>query len=204
MNPRLTLHRYKDSKVRLVKCVAEIAPTLTLTGWCATPQRLFCVSVDAHGWRDHLGQPMSAADAAIAQVYEACLFHPEPGPFEVGALLTTGGELRWLRDPETDGVGRAAWASERDSCPSGFTELPRLVDLTALDQIATPDGTVSNRVLTQTRGRLPGIAVGTRAAWRLREYIGPAPAPAGDQGNRVIVARRLIGIDSLPSEETGQ
>jgi hypothetical protein len=126
-------------------------------------------------------------------------------------LCTPQHEWRWLRTPEAPGIrGRAACLTEDGALPPGWAVGPTLDDLRPVE---------GQLLLTGTLGReappLPGWSwmhaprhgvvplpladgePGSRLMWRLREYIGPAPEPAGSDGNRCVVEERLLGLVAL-------
>ena len=172
----ITLYRYQRSGIALAVCLADAFARATLIGYAQTPRRLLFGRWDGATFVDAGGRPLD-----LAQAYEARLF-------------CEAGELRWLREPETGAGGRAAWISETDAAPTGFQAIePLLQDLEPLDQLGIGDG-LPNRIIAQTRARLPGIAEGQRGAYCIREYIGPAPGEAGRQGNHIVVEQRILGI----------
>lgn len=205
MTASLTLFRYAQPAVMLAECLKSAFGDRLLIGWCQTPRHLITLSNKGIDWHDHAGKPIEDVTVALTEAYEACLFCPEVTQDQMDETepkLATGGELRWLRDPSTVGLGRAVWLSERDWCPTGFEPIAPMVGLDVIDHIVTPDGMVTNRIVTQTRAMLPGVTPGSHGCYRIREYIGPAPAPAGKHGNHLVVARRIIGIETLPPEVT--
>lgn len=183
----MTLYRHSRADVSLAVCLSDSFSGRRLVGWCQTPSQLLGVSWTGDQWKNQSGTQTVDAKKLI-QVYEACLFD-------------AGGEFRWLRDPQKKALGRAAWITEDpQASPAHFASLPVLHDLSAIDELKTPSGPVPNRCVSQTRARLPGVAMKARAIYRIREYIGDAPEPAGEHGNRVVVARRIIGIETLTLE----
>ncbi len=185
---RLTLYRWRRDRIGLAACLRDCFSGQRLMGWCQTPRHLFLLGWDGAAVLDWTGKALEGPDP-LGQVYEARFFHSGGDP---------DGELRWLRDPETDGFGRAAWVSETDRwAPRGFETADVLSDLEPLDALATPGGTIPNRILIQARAELPGIPPGEPAVYRIREYMGPAPEPAGDHGNWIVVEQRILGIRPL-------
>lgn len=163
------LYRYRAAGTGLSECLAGAFGGRRLIGFAQSPGRLLWLVWD--------GQRCDPS--GLDQVYEARLFCEQ-------------GELRWLRDPESDGAGRAAWVSEQASAPTGFEPIaPALSDLDFVD----------GRIISYGED-FPGAEVPkTIGAYALREYIGPAPGTAGEDGNRVVVEQRILGI--VPREETG-
>jgi len=172
----IILYRYQSAAIALADCLAQSFAKRRLLGYCQTPRSLLSGTWDGGAYQDE-----QDADADLGQVYEARFFSDD-------------GELRWLRDPQTDRLGQAAWLSEIEACPDGFSALDALQELAKIDQFDLRGGIVPNRILTQSRARLPGVPKGQRGVYRLREYIGPAPGEAGKQGNRIIVEQRILGI----------
>lgn len=189
MNPRVTLHAYHQSGLSLQDALAALPHNATLQGYCISPA--------AFNFARYAGQLDSVEPLAIDQVYEARFFNAQV-------------ELRWLRDPAGGGEGSAVWLAEQPlHLPQGWHAAP-LPDL-----IPLPD---SHRVLTGTLASpadragwqtlnaprhgtlcipLDVPAPGQRPAWRVREYLGPAPGTAGEDGNHMVVEERLIGLEPL-------
>lgn len=184
----VTVYRSACTDITLLDCLSSAFQDRELVGWCQTPAHLLSGRWDGDHWQEEVGdgRPMKQAD--LNQVFELCLFDET-------------GELRWLRDPQKTALGRAAWISEDpQQSLTGFTSLPALDQLSTVDELRSPDGLVPNNCVSQRRARLPGVPVEERAAYRIREYIGAAPDPAGQHGNRIIVARRIMGITTLEKE----
>ena len=173
-----TLYRHQCKAVALTDCLSRSFSKHRLVGYCQTPRRLLFGTWDGAVYLD-----ANDTETDLTQVYEARLF-------------SEAGELRWLRDPESDGLGRAAWLSETDDCPEEFSALDALTELGIIDQFQLGSSVVPNRVLTQSRAHLPGVPSGQRGVYRIREYIGAAPGEAGTQGNRIIVEQRSLGIEA--------
>lgn len=142
-------------------------------------------------------------DLELDQVYEA-------------RLATETLELRWLRDPACQaGTGRAALVSETPlpDLPLGWRQEADLAGLVRHDTqlllgVRTGERVEGGWVVVDTprHGRLAlpwdgtPPAAGGRIAWRWREYIGPAAAAAGQDGNQTVVAARLAGMISIQTE----
>jgi hypothetical protein len=161
-----------------------------LTGFCMTPAHFVFV-------RHHTGQLETPEQIDIAQTYEAHFFDGDI-------------ELRWLRDPEADGTGTAVCLSDSDpGLSDGWG------DVSIDDVESLPD---SHRLMTGTltagqddqpgwrhmnaprhgRVALPLTdARNGRPAYVVREYLGCAGGPAGEDGNRMIVEERIIRIDVI-------
>lgn len=169
-------------------------------------------------------------EPAVALVYtpSACRF-AIPGPaglqdvdgrqvaldqvFEV-RCFAAGGELRWLRDADGAGAGRAVYVSEVADGPEGWAmrRIDGLIGETnhyllwgqvlaeRADGTRPPDGWV---VLASARiGELPvpysgQIAPGQGLRLAATEYLGPAAGTTGVErhGNWVVRAERLCGLD---------
>lgn len=181
------LHRFRRPEVGLTACICEGFAGRPMQGYCQTPRRLFFLTWDGQQLRTpvgHSGQntgPQTGAEgpADLDEVYEARFFD------EVG-------ELRWLRNPETDGEGTAAWLSKEGAVPSGFTHLDSPT-ITATHEI---------RIIAQQRAVLPGIPPDTRASYVIREYFGPAPGQAGEDGNQMVVEQRILRIEPWKEGQT--
>jgi hypothetical protein len=160
----------------------------TLQGYCITPA--------AFVFARYVGGSVETVESRpIDQVYEARFFNGDV-------------ELRWLREPAGQGCGVAVWLAERP------LELPTdwaVAEMAGLE--ALPDcGRLMTGTLAQAMAGQPGwhemnaprhgrIAVpladgrpGCRPAWILREYLGTAPGTAGEDGNRLVVEERIVGI----------
>ncbi|WP_295888653.1 hypothetical protein [uncultured Thiohalocapsa sp.] len=159
------LYRFACADVPLADCLAKSFAQVKLHGLLQAPGAIRLVT-----W-PHLHD--DEAGSLLSQVYEARLFNED-------------GELRWLRDPEAPGTGRAAWITEADApAPVGFTALPSLTDLETLR---------GGKILSYGND-FPGAQVpGGLGGYRVCEYIGRAPEPAGTDGNRIIVEHRLLSI----------
>lgn len=180
-----TLYRHHRPRAGLLDCLREGFTARRLEGYCQTPRHLFFLvweggvlealdRADPHQGRTPVPPGASAED--LNQVYEARFFNKD-------------GELRWLRDPEAADTGTAAWVSEAETAPPGFAPLPgdppdAFKHLTFRDTV----------IIAQERAVLPGIPPGTRGCYVLREYFGPAPGMAGEDGNQRLVESRLLRI----------
>lgn len=85
--------------------------------------------------------------------------------------------------------------SEAEGAPEGFEPLDALADLEVLQE---PEG----RIAAQTRAELPGISVGERAGYVIREYIGLAPGQAGRDGNFMLVEQRILALEPWTGKES--
>jgi len=107
------LYRFTRADVALADCLAQSFSTAKLQGLLQAPREVRLIR-----WP---GLDKQAADALLPQVYEARLFNEQ-------------GELRWLRDPDAAGTGRAAWITEADvAAPAGFTPIESLTELEIRD-----------------------------------------------------------------------
>lgn len=147
------------------------------------------------------------AKLRLEQVYEA-------------RLWTAHWEVRWLKDPEADdGRGRAVALAETPLDWTGWSPLPALEDLEPLEdevfcrqildgKVRTGDAPLPGWCWLKPSGRRP-VAVPCSApenaglAYRLREYLGPAPGRAGERhGNRLVVEARILSIEPLEGPES--
>jgi len=184
-----TLYRYRRSGATLADCLAAVAapaPNGALTGYCHSPRWTRFGTVDVQGSLIFVRTPGPATADNLGQIYEARFF-------------CEAGELRWLRDPEGVGTGQAAWVSEIEGAPKDFEALKPFTDLEILRDPKTDKPDV--RIVAQERAELPGIAPGERAAYVIREYIGPAPGQAGEDGNRMVVEQRILRIAPWTGQE---
>lgn len=183
------LYRYQRPRTGLLDCLCEGFAARPLEGYCQTPRHLVFVVWDGRDVqaldRADLNQrrtpgPPGASAEDLNQVYEARFFNEQ-------------GELRWLRDPEAADTGTAAWASEAETAPPGFAPLPAEPP-DAFAHLTIHD----TRIIAQKRAVLPGIAPDTRACYVVREYFGPAPGTAGEDGNQRLVESRILRIEPWP------
>lgn len=118
------------------------------------------------------------------------------------------GELRWLKEPNA--TGRAAFVSEGEVGPTGWTPTPPTdvephnhqyllwgahapANLTKVDGWTTLESPRTGRIAVPLTTNL---AAGQRAILLAREYLGAEPGVAGrDHGNVAVVEERLIGLD---------
>ncbi|MCX8017875.1 MAG: CRISPR-associated protein Csx19 [Rhodocyclaceae bacterium] len=190
-----TLTLYRCTHPRLG--VAEAAAILPgAVGYLYSPRSFWIARVTNRGL-EASGAPLSSEQ--LQQVYEV-------------RLATDQAELRWLRDP-ADGMahGRAALLSETPiTLPPGWEKAESLEGLHKID---TPI------ILTAVTDRLDGQGWlvtnaprhgevhlpwqgdpplrQSRIAWCWREYLGPAPGAAGQDGNVTVLAARLSGLTAL-------
>ena len=124
-------------------------------------------------------------------------------------MFNASGELRWLRDPEGTGKGRAVFLSERDVSPKEWTKT-KLTGLTYREDDYLLWGTTTTWKkdagwLQLATPRIGGLYVPVptgvpqeekQRLWlHRREYLGTAPGMAGiDHGNQAVVEERLVGI----------
>lgn len=160
-----------------------------LTGFCMSPAR-FCF---AH-WQDTKQLQLGQDPPAINQIYEARFFNAEL-------------ELRWLRDPAGDGTGMAVRLSESDINLADWQANVTLDVEPLPDSYRLMTGTLSTEIDEKTQWPLMNaprhgkVAVpvkssttGGRLAYLVREYLGPAPGKAGEDGNRMVVEERIIEL----------
>jgi CRISPR-associated protein (TIGR03984 family) len=145
-------------------------------------------------WADGRAEtPNESVD--LDQVYEARFFN--------NTL-----ELRWLRDPESNGVGQAACLSEESITPNGWTrgsrdELKPLPGQYLLsgwgckaDDLPQGWSLLSNASVGKRTIPLAGVGANMYAVLRYREYLGPPEGEAGEKhGNNAIYDERLLGLD---------
>jgi hypothetical protein len=158
------LYRFTCADVTLAACLAESFSATKLHGLLQAPGEVRLIA-----WP---GLEQEGADALLPQVYEARLFNAH-------------GELRWLRNPESAGTGSAAWITDAEAtAPAGFSPIESLTELEIRD----------DRILSYGND-FPGADIpGGLGGYRVREYIGRAPDPAGADGNRIVVEQRVFGI----------
>ena len=163
-----TLYRFARTGVALPNCLAESFAERRLRGLIQGPGRLIVLDWD--------GRRPDPPD--LGQAYEARLF-------------CESGELRWLRDPATADLGRAAWVSEDAEPPEGFAALAVIQDLETLPA----------RILSYGE-RFPGAPAHAEiGGYEIREYIGRARGSAGEDGNMTVVEQRIRRV--IPRAETG-
>lgn len=179
MSATTTLYRYTHDNIPLTEALNAGWSDARLIGYVQAPDRLV------------LDTGPSAAQ--VPGIYEARFFNEE-------------GELRWFHDPAVDAAGRAVWLTEqpRDPVrmPSGFRPLDPLTALEAIDHLRLGGQDRTNQVVLQTRASIPGIPPGERAVYIVREYLGPAPGLAGEDGNWLVIEHRIRGIQPLHTEAT--
>ena len=177
------LYTQRRDAVSLNAALADL-PDQTLAGFCMTPAKFLFARWD--------GKAVETADViGLTQVYEARFFNAT-------------GELRWLRDPAADGSGSAVWIAEVGMALAGWEKIAPL-DVEPLSDTDT------HRLLTgiladphesltgwswmdaQRHGKV-AVPVSQRLAYVVREYLGSAPGSAGDDGNKMVVEERIIGI----------
>ncbi len=168
MNMNVALYRFAHSNLTLEDCLMGSFARLPMQGLAQTPRVWELVEWDG---QDLLG-PVD-----IDQVYEVRLF-------------CAAGELRWLRDAESVGQGRAAWISECADVPEGFAP----VDTRELEPL---DG----QILSYGDGIAGEPVHDGVAGYAIREYIGQAPGTAGEDGNMIVVEQRILRV--LSRIETG-
>lgn len=154
-----TLHQYHQEKVKLADCLSDSFAGVRLEGFLQTPSRLI--------WLDGTQNP--AGVDGLEQAYEARLFCDR-------------GELRWLRDPESAGDGRAAWLSEQNHAPDAFEEL---------DCIQAED-IIDGQILAYPPNPHDADAPADFGGYAIREYIGYAPGTAGEDGNLMVREQRIL------------
>lgn len=192
----LTLYSFTAAEITLADAVGVLSDDIAW-GLCYTPAR--CAFALREGGRllDHKGRPLDPS-----QVFEARVFGP-------------GGEMRWLRDPERQsGEGRAVYLSEASTGPQGWTS-SQMDHLLALENHYLLWGQMLPPHPNGATPRPSWVVLGTARVGTLhvpfsgeltegqglrlvcREYLGPAPGDAGEQGhgNQVVRAERLCGID---------
>lgn len=159
----------------------------TFTGFCMTPAKFVFAQ-----WNGNLVETANGID--LAQVYEARFFNES-------------GELRWLRDPATEASGTAVWIAEAELELAGWEKM-NPVDVESLPDsqrlftgiLAEPHETLTAWSWTnaprQGKVALPffGGKAGRRLAYMVREYLGDAPGCAGQDGNKMVIEERIVGI----------
>jgi hypothetical protein len=192
----ITLHAYRTEDMGLGDAMGAL-PGQELQGYCITPASFRFARASA-------GVIDTDAPCPQDQIYEARFFNPTL-------------ELRWLRDPGGNGAGTAVWLSEAHLNLPGW-EHSELPDLTALpNQTRLLTGS-----LAQPASKRPGwcnmhaprhgqVAVpcdqglsGDRIGWQVREYLGPAPGSAGEDGNHMVVEERIIAIAAVRQDGKGE
>jgi CRISPR-associated protein (TIGR03984 family) len=188
----LTLHAWRKTAVTLTDALAAIPDELT--GFCASPQ--------AFRFARLRGGTLECAIDDTSQIIEARLGNEEA-------------ELRWLRDPAGRGEGEVVLLAEtRRSMPDGWASLPALEGLRACDSLRLLTGTLAPespqpgwRAMNAPRHGVVAVPVGSdqlahkRLKWCVREYLGPAPGSAGEDGNRIVVEERLLGLKMVKGEQ---
>jgi CRISPR-associated protein (TIGR03984 family) len=187
-----TLYAWSKTAVTLTDALAAIPDELT--GFCASPQA-FCFA------RLRTGVLECAIDDR-SQIIEARLGNKKA-------------ELRWLRDPAGRGEGQAVLLAEIPrSMPHGWAALPPLEGLEFWDSRRLLTGTLAPespqpgwRSMNAPRHGVVAVPVGSdqlahkRLKWCVREYLGPAPGSAGEDGNRIVVEERLLGLTVVKGEQ---
>jgi hypothetical protein len=175
-----SLYRYRRRDASLSDCLAAVAANAPLHGYCHSPRWTRFGACDGRGLLTFAGQESGAATAPLDQIYEARFF-------------CDSGELRWLRDPESDGTGQGAWVSEVQGVPEGFESIDTLDGLTAM----------TGQIAIQHRAELPAPLRADPAAYVIREYIARAPGQAGQDGNCMVVEQRILRIAPWTGTESG-
>ena len=188
------LSRYRD-EVSLMEALTVFHGRQPV-GFCYTPSACPWVR-----WRD--GKAESAvADFDLSQVYEARFFDEK-------------GELRWLRDPSADGVGRAVYLTESADGVSNeeWKELPP-IDVDDGDVIESGyllwgqvcecvDPLPGKSWFWMSTARIGTLAVplaaegdqpGQSVRLGYREYLGLDPGYAGEHGNMAVLEQRLLKL----------
>jgi CRISPR-associated protein (TIGR03984 family) len=136
---------------------------------------------------------------AIEQVFEARLFHPSL-------------ELRWLRDPSTDGLGNAVYLCENQR-DNGWQQQQTLCDLSVqnnqyllwgeywkLDNLAKGWSCLAAARIGKLLVPVANLQKNQRVVLKTREYFGlPRDADgkltlAGEHGNNVVVEERWLSL----------
>ena len=160
----ICVYRFTRADVTLAACLADSFSATKLHGLFQTPGEVRLIA-----WP---GLEQDGADALMPQVYEARLFNSQ-------------GELRWLRNPEFGGTGRAAWITDADAtAPAGFSPIASLTGLEIRD----------DRVLSYGIDSSGADIPEGFGGYRVREYIGRAADPAGADGNCIVIEQRVVGI----------
>ena len=188
-----TLYSWQNASCTLQQALQAISGEFI--GYCISPQVFRfarCVS----------GVIETAAPLALDQVYEA-------------RFCNANLALRWLRDAAGQGEGTAVLLAEDQACqPADWNALSRLDGLTELDGDRVLTGVLGGdadkpgwRLMNAPRHGVLAIPLTveasdkSRVAWRGREYIGLAPGRAGEDGNRMVVEERMLGLVIIKGEK---
>lgn len=168
-----------------------------LVGYCISPAAFQFAQWQSSGLFCGPGQPLNG-DQLAHQIYEARFFGAD-------------GELRWQRGTSRDQKGsRAAWVGEAELTAVGWHQADPLHDLTPLaDGHRLLTGTLGERLDTgwwrmhaprhgEVTVPIGEAQPGWRPAYLVREYLGNAAGAAGEDGNRIVVEERMVGIIALP------
>lgn len=182
-----TLHRAIRNGVTLEEALAALAGR-GMTGLIYTPDWGGLVRFTGTNLQTGVEQ------VGILQVFEARLFDD--------AL-----EVRWLRDPYSDGTGRAVCFSEQTLFLEDWTALPQLTELCVVegryvlvgqgcgsDELEEGWSRLSSASIGCITAPIGGVPKGDRVALDYREYLGRADGEAGRDGNWVVREERLLNL----------